>query len=167
MEFTLYQFRGTGTVRVSARVSRQSVTACFRPDQVKGILWPAFTGLQRRDEIWRSTCFELFIGLPTGTAYTEINASPSGDWNCYDFDSCRTGMRPSETLTVTAIETVGSALEVRIRGLDIARSESWQFGVSAVIQKTDDGIEYYALSHGKHPDFHDPSRHVLVDANDL
>ena len=55
---------------------------------------------QRRDELWRTTCAEIFVALDdasdgkphTGGPYLEFNFSPTGDWAAYRFDSTRTGM---------------------------------------------------------------------------
>ena len=59
----------------------------------------------RFDDLWKTTCFEIFWSHD-GTSYREFNLSPSTRWACYDFDSFRAGMRdaPAEveiTVTVT------------------------------------------------------------------
>ena len=48
-------------------------------------------GGSRRDELWSTTCFEAFLGLPGQEAYWEINLSPNGDWAVYHFDHYRQG----------------------------------------------------------------------------
>ena len=48
---------------------------------------------ERRDELWRHTCLELFMAREGEAAYREFNFSPSGDWACYAFDGYRAGMR--------------------------------------------------------------------------
>src|SRR5437867_2105496 len=45
----------------------------------------------RRDQLWRSTCVELFVAAPGEAGYLEVNLSPSGDWNVYRFDGYRAG----------------------------------------------------------------------------
>lgn len=50
----------------------------------------------RRDGLWNSTCFELFVLDPAGGAYLEFNFSPSGEWAAYQFDGYRAGMRDLE-----------------------------------------------------------------------
>ena len=48
------------------------------------LIWPAAAASpERRDELWQSTCLELFIAKPNEPRYWEINLSPSGDWNVY------------------------------------------------------------------------------------
>lgn len=58
----------------------------------------------RFDNLWKTTCFEIFWSHD-GSSYREFNLSPSTRWACYDFDAFREGMRdaPAEVeITVTA-----------------------------------------------------------------
>lgn len=36
---------------------------------------------ERRDELWRDTCLELFLARGDAPAYREFNMAPSGHWN--------------------------------------------------------------------------------------
>ncbi|MEL0340336.1 MAG: hypothetical protein VXA52_09230, partial [Synechococcus sp.] len=58
------------------------------------LIWPvAAASPQRRDELWQSTCLELFIAQPNEPRYWEINLAPSGDWNVYRLDGYRQGLQ--------------------------------------------------------------------------
>ena len=46
----------------------------------------------RRDGLWRTTCFELFVKNAENGSYCEFNFSPSGEWAAYAFDGYRAGM---------------------------------------------------------------------------
>ena len=46
----------------------------------------------RTDELWRSTCFELFLRFDDDERYVEFNFSPSTRWAAYAFDGYREGM---------------------------------------------------------------------------
>lgn len=109
------------------------------------------------DELWRTTCFELFLACGDD-AYAEINLSPSGAFAAYRFDHYRTGMRPiplpapeirleagSERLTLTA----------RLAEDCLPWDGTGRIGIAAVIEEVAGGISYWALAHppGK-PDFH-------------
>ena len=108
---------------------------------------------ERRDGLWRHTCFEAFAG-PVGTAsYREYNLAPSGDWAVYAFDGYRSGMQPlaapapvievqqGEQLLLTA------SLEVPAGPLRLA--------LAAVLERRDGTLGYWALRHGRErPDFH-------------
>ena len=50
---------------------------------------PSPVNPQRLDGLWNTTCFEAFYATPgiyaRRTAYTELNLSPSGNFNAYAF----------------------------------------------------------------------------------
>jgi hypothetical protein len=70
------------------------------------IRWPKTrTNTARITGLWRSTCCELFIAAQNSRAYTEVNLSPSGDWNCFEFDNYRSGMRPSSKVALKSLTT--------------------------------------------------------------
>jgi hypothetical protein len=122
---------------------------------------PATPG--RTDELWRTTCFELFVA-GDGCAYREFNLSPSGAWAAYEFDDYRSAVRDSAA--AIEIETVIMGKGLRL----IAKIES-EFvnpaavGLTAVIEETDGAIRYWStgFAPGK-PDFHAPAvRNLLFD----
>ncbi|HAG92296.1 MAG TPA: hypothetical protein DCL41_10505 [Bdellovibrionales bacterium] len=43
---------------------------------------------ERKDELWKSNCFELFFSFGQAS-YFEMNLSPSGDWQFYEFETYR------------------------------------------------------------------------------
>ncbi len=49
---------------------------------------------QFRDELWKMTCFEMFVEYDDGPQYYEYNFAPNGDWAAYHFDDYRAGMKP-------------------------------------------------------------------------
>ncbi|MFN8944422.1 MAG: hypothetical protein ACK5WZ_07340, partial [Pseudobdellovibrionaceae bacterium] len=117
----------------------------------------------RRDELWKSTCFELFLMPsidPLSKKYFEVNLSAMGFWNIYEFESERTGMKPSQNLAGIEFSNVyfqfgPSFCELH---LDLKENElalSARFGLSAVIEMPNE-ISYWAMTHKKNkPDFHD------------
>ena len=113
----------------------------------------------RADELWRTTCFEAFL-RPTGAqSYREWNFAPSGNWAAYDFTAPREGMVRAE---------VGAPPYIRMEdnftwwtlGATIAAdaAQTWQLGLSAVLEEHDGTKSYWALAHppGDTPDFHHP-----------
>ena len=119
---------------------------------------------RRKDELWRTTCFEAFI-RPRGTdAYIELNLSPSGDWAAFRFDSYRSGMRESAiTCRPDPDVYVYSGIRFQEASFDLSaepeldESFAWDIGLSAVIEVIDGTISYWALAHAKGPpDFHNP-----------
>jgi hypothetical protein len=44
---------------------------------------------RRADDLWRTTCFELFIQAEGESGYREWNFAPNGSWAAYDFSGYR------------------------------------------------------------------------------
>jgi hypothetical protein len=112
---------------------------------------------KRRDELWRSTCFEIFVGAKDQTAYLEMNLSPTGDWNTYAFTNYRAGMSASAD-AVAPLVSLEKKNGVIIRGL-LHSGESMRgplaLSAAAVLEYENGAIEYWALKHaGSRPDFH-------------
>lgn len=111
---------------------------------------------RRRDELWKTTCFEAFLQEAGAESYREWNFAPSGDWAAYDFTAYREGMaeadvrapylRMEDNLTWFAF---GATIAVDAE-------HEWRLGLSAVLEEADGTKSYWALAHadpGK-PDFH-------------
>lgn len=109
----------------------------------------------RKDGLWESTCFELFL-RDAGPEYLEFNFSPSGQWAAYGFSGYREGMRPLPLEAPPIIEignqTGRYSLSVALR---LPGAAPPGFGISAVIEARGGARSYWALAHpqGK-PDFH-------------
>jgi hypothetical protein len=116
----------------------------------------------RKMELWKETCFEAFLPISGTEGYYEFNASLSGDWDLFAFDSYRSGMR--------RVELSGSSVprlqfreshpnEFRI-GFILPLDELPSFqaiqrvGLTLVL-KVGETFTYWALHHdGAKPDFH-------------
>ena len=126
---------------------------------------PANHPPQRRDELWRHSCFELFIAASGQPGYHEFNLSPSGNWNCYRFSGYRQGMQSETALAALPFTITNTADQLELQlSLDLSQlypaSDSLDIGITAVVQQND-RLSYWALAHpGKQPDFH--HRHSFV-----
>lgn len=145
------------------RVQGGAVATFVAFGDIRMLTVPPASDAVRTDGLWRTTCFELFVG-GGGEAYREINLSPSGAWAAYDFDSYRQGMRECEAdiLIRTDRDDERFILVANIRA-DIAPFVP--VGLTAVIEETDGAVRYWATSFapGK-PDFHAPGvRSLLLD----
>ncbi len=122
------------------------------------------------DELWKHTCFELFLALTGTRAYHEFNFSPSGAWAAYAFDRYRErrafdaeGLDPR-----IAVRRSGERLQLDasiplLRFTQTHARKALSIGVSAVIEHDDNTLSYWALRHppGK-PDFHHPDGFAAV-----
>ena len=107
----------------------------------------------RFDDLWRTTCFEIFWQPEDGTAYREFNLSPSTRWACYDFDDFRVGMRhaPAEVMidVTTTFDTITLTADIVS---DLPRPA--RVALNAIIEE--DGVNgFWALAFAPGaPDFH-------------
>lgn len=115
----------------------------------------------RKDELWKSTCFEFFLAIKEQPAYWEFNLSPSGDWNVYRMDAYRrTGFREETAISQLPFqfrkESDGYLLDVSLDLASLVHSgQEWEMAVAAVIQTKDGRETYWALKHpASQPDFH-------------
>jgi hypothetical protein len=153
---------------LTGRLARQGewlrVLYLLRGD-LDAVCWPeARSGAaERADGLWQHTCFELFLAAEGAAPYWEVNLSPSGAWNLYRLDAYRRGLRPESdrvalpfVLRRTA-EGVELELELALPA-DLARAcqeRALRLGVSAVIERREGELSYWALAHGgAEADFH-------------
>ncbi|MET0246779.1 MAG: DOMON-like domain-containing protein [Sphingomonas sp.] len=113
----------------------------------------------RTDELWKHTCFELFVAGDAG--YVEFNLSPSTRWAAYRFDGYRKGGRDlpldSEPQVTRRADGLGAQLL-----LPALSGVNWRVALTSVIEETGGRISYWSLAHPRSkPDFHDPACFVL------
>lgn len=130
--------------RISGDVSALEIPVQSNPDRI--------------DELWKSTCFELFIGNFEDDGYLEFNFSPSRQWAAYQFAGYRSDMidLDTEAPIITVAQTADAlTLIAKIMLPDVWQGRSLRAGISAVIATKTGDISYWAAAHpaGK-PDFH-------------
>jgi hypothetical protein len=124
-------------------------------------LLPTSLNASRKDELWKSTCFEFFLAIKDQPEYWEFNMSPSGDWNVYHMDSYRRiGFR--EETSIQHLQ-FNAQQEEDVFGLDttidlspmIGLDQLLEVGITAIVQTKDGNESFWALTHpAPHPDFH-------------
>ena len=116
----------------------------------------SFPRWDRADELWKTTCFEAFFGIPGESAYWEFNLSPSKiKWNLYFFDSYRSPQPPrrSHDFELTNVKMSDTTLDCTLT-TDVHLNQI-EASLCAVIRTTK-GSFYHAFKHAADkPDFHD------------
>jgi len=160
---------GPGATTIRARLLRaaEGVHLRFRIEArdagtfAKVHLAPKKAAPARRDELWKTTCFEAFLGAKNSPAYFELNLAPSGDWAWYSFADYRKEMRsPSldafaEPRELSRLQKE-NALEVNwlVPYGALAGNEIASASLTAVLDVAGE-ISYWAAHHaGKEADFH-------------
>lgn len=117
---------------------------------------------QKKEGIWHSTCFEVFLSSSETVAYTEWNLCPSGDWWVMDFSKYR------ERIEISGLDTRKPqyqqwSLENPNQlsgqfGINIPQnisSQSLKLGLTSILESKNGIKTYWALAHlQKNPDFH-------------
>lgn len=120
----------------------------------------------RQDELWRTTCFELFLRAQGAADYLEFNFSPSSAWAAYAFERLRAGRVDLEMVEIPQIFLDGSrshiAIETTVRLSGQFANTPLELGLSAIIEARDGMKSYWALAHPPGaPDFHAPDCFAL------
>ena len=122
---------------------------------------PACAYPSRKDDLWKSTCFEFFLAIKDHPQYWEFNMSPSGDWNVYHMDEYRRiGFREEPSIQRLPFEfqknARGLTLDAQVDLNPILPLNQFlQFGINAVVQTLDRTETYWALAHpAPAADFH-------------
>ena len=159
---------------VEVEVVRTGAEAVLLRFSVTGgeLALPARCAPERADDLWQTTCFELFLRPPGSPAYFEFNFSPSSRWAAYAFESHRHGRRDLRLRVAPVVDpdpdgeggsgAAAYALEAEVDLSDLPPA-ALRMGLSAIVEETDGTRSYWALAHppGDKPDFHDPSSFVL------
>lgn len=133
----------------------------WRVDGAQALVVPPFSGRGRADELWRTTCFELFLRPKGGERYVELNLSPSERWSAYDFSSHRDGMEdrpvsrePDCTMRIGSNFAIFDAAIPRGALPSVPADANF----AAVIEEQGGTVSYWAIAHPlAKPDFHDPA----------
>lgn len=131
----------------------------YRVDGCGELDVPEFRGRGRGSELWKKTCFELFLYDGEGR-YREFNFSPSGQWSSYSFAGYRMGLEDFEPLRTPEINCeTGESIFMATVFVSARELEGVQrAALSAVLMEEGGRPSYWAMVHNKlEPDFHDPA----------
>jgi len=166
MKFPLVEFNSNAIVTLDIELNANNLRLRYLIAATEDLIWPEFSALERKDELWKSTCLELFVSAPDEPAYLEINLSPSGAWNSYSFPSYRNGMTTEANVKLIEFDNEGPGV----------LSACFQFqplpdpvllGPAVILSAKDGSHGYFATTHGEAPDFHNREHHVLVALDQL
>lgn len=115
---------------------------------------------QRMDNLWHTTCFELFLREPDQAPYCEFNFSPSTEWAAYGFTDYRQGVHDMDVPAAPAIAPLDAgdsylALEVDVKLPPDRLYPSLLAAISAIIVDAQGNKTFWSYRHpAGTPDFH-------------
>lgn len=151
-------------VTATVTATPQGCEAEFRLDgHIPAIIVPPHAAPERMDDLWKTTCFEIFWQPLGAAAYREFNLSPSGRWAAYDFDSFRDGMRdaPVNAIAIACVhDDHGLVLKASIAA-DLPAPA--QVALNAIVEHPGGALQFWALAFppGK-PEFHSEANRQLI-----
>lgn len=146
-------FPSLAVKEVSVEAERRDGNLClhYRVEGGGEVVWPEPAAPGRADELWKTTCFELFAKRDGRADYEEFNFSPSGRWAAYAFDAYRAGMRDLSLPVDPRVERLVDG--VIVHGL--VPGSGQRIALTAVIEETDGRRSFWSLAHPPGaPDFH-------------
>ncbi len=148
-----------GRVTATVKMFEERIRLSFEIEgDIGSLVIPSRSQPERADELWRSTCVEMFVATPGG-GYREFNFSPSGRWAAYDFLSYRDGMIDADTSPPEiAVRQTDERLTIDV---DVDRMRG-KVALAAIFEDRSHALSYWALAHpSAKPDFHHPDSFVL------
>lgn len=174
MSLTLYPHRDSPAPAVSGLTAvvtrtRTGVSARYElRGDLAALVIPELLAPARADELWKHTCFELFIRRTDGVGYVEFNMAPTGHWAAYGFAKRRSGMHnlaevegiPIGSLMMGDVFTLKA--DIDLTGVKELPDGEWECAVTTVVEAADGRRSYWSLAHPEgNADFHHPDGFVL------
>lgn len=109
----------------------------------------------RKDNLWVTTCFEMFLRQPKIPGYQEFNFSLQPAWNAYDFADYRHPQPPTpgEDIYLEHVKWDGHEFQAELSGFK--SQVTYDIGLTSVLEEKSGSLHYLALVHiGQKPDFH-------------
>lgn len=146
-------------------ISQHWLEIRWRIEGSANILLPPFAGQLRRDGLWKSTCFEMFVQPSGQSAYTEYNFAPSECWAAYDFTAPRQGMAERAMSRAPVIVPRAGKnillIDVALPITDVPALAA-NISLTAVLEEKSGAKSYWAPKHPQgDPDFHHPDCFTL------
>lgn len=163
MKLKLISFNETKNISVSAEIVSQKnqFELNYLVHSNQPITWPTATNQSIKDELWKSTCLELFVADLNSPSYLEFNFSPQLSWNTYHLNDYRQGLTSVANHFDPKISASKAGatyqLNVQFQMPEKFQYDDFEFNLTAVIE-SGSHITYWAAKHPQNqPDFHNRS----------
>jgi len=123
---------------------------------IKHYKFPKTKKEERKDELWRGSCFELFLATEEDEAYYEFNFSPTLAWNSYRLEYYRAEPKKIDEVELIEFEVkkTQETLFIEII-LDVQTLQFNSYNLATILLNKQDKREFWSLkAKGDTPDFH-------------
>jgi len=125
---------------------------------IKHYKFPKTKKQERKDELWKESCFELFLATEDEEAYYEFNFSPTLAWNSYRLEYYRAEPKKIDEVELIEFEVkqTKETLLVEIT-LDVQTLKFDTYNLATILLNKQEEREFWSLkAKGDTPDFHNP-----------
>lgn len=136
----------------------------FYPFEVKknisGALFPL-------ENLWTTTCFEIFLKNSNSTDYYEFNFNSKAEWNVFYFSDYRKRVESFKNPVGIEMQThLVAGRPSLVYSFDISKLVNLKLPAQinlAAVTKSSTEISFWSQKHnGQKPDFHDPKNFSLI-----
>lgn len=159
-----YQLQGTQLIASYLIDDKAQELEDFYPFEsgtsISGSLFPL-------ENLWTTTCFEIFLKNVEMPDYYEFNFNSKGEWNVFYFSDYRKRVESSKNSIEVKMQTqIIAGRPLLVYSFDISNLANLKFpshiNLSAVT-KSKAGITYWSQKHNSQKaDFHDPKNFTLT-----
>ena len=139
------------TIKASFTLTSQQLVLSFVLQGVREhYLFDTKNHAKRADELWRATCFEMFIKNSNSKKYWELNIAPNGSWNFYRFsDYKKDRQEESRVLTPKVLfkqERDEVSVNVEVDFTEKLFDESVDFNLALILLDIEGKRHFYTLN---------------------
>jgi hypothetical protein len=131
---------------------------------IKNYIFPSPSTVKRADELWKGTCFELFLAHANTKEYYEFNISPSLAWNFYSLKDYRSLPHEVQLRTEPTIQTYKEkniyTIEYKLEEFYFESFESYNL-TAILLSQTKERTFWSSKQMKGTPDFHNRDYFLL------
>ncbi|CAA6807869.1 MAG: Unknown protein [uncultured Sulfurovum sp.] len=129
--------------------------------------FPKVRKRERVNELWKGTCFELFLGNTQREAYYELNFSPSLGWNFYYLSTYRSKVEIFKLNNNPVIEIQTSEHVLKISFVleieELFLDEFDIYNVATILLSQENERTFWSIKHDQNvPNFHNRANFLKI-----
>ncbi len=154
MKSNLQPYGDIDNITVEARVEldeRKLFISFILHGKLDDYLFPKKSKPKRANELWKATCFELFLANSNEESYYELNFSSSLAWNFYYLKHYRAEVKEVKLLNEPIIEVFEEEssfkIELQLEGFGFEKFDS--YNLASILLNKKNERTFWAMEHPK------------------